>query len=105
VAEQVARQWGVISRAQLRAVGVASATVDYWVRAGRLRVVYRSVYEGIPITTVARTLLDRTPAAPGRAAPAASVLVWCRRTTLRQHDAGTGVTFGARSPTIDHCPG
>jgi hypothetical protein len=44
VAERVARQWGVISRAQLRAVGVAPATVDYWVRAGRLRVVYRSVY-------------------------------------------------------------
>jgi hypothetical protein len=44
VAECIERQWGVISRRQLRTVGVAPATVDYWVRAGRLRVVHRSVY-------------------------------------------------------------
>jgi Transcriptional regulator, AbiEi antitoxin/Protein of unknown function (DUF559) len=44
VAERVAGQWGVISRGQLRAAGVPAATVDYWVRAGRLRVVHRGVY-------------------------------------------------------------
>jgi very-short-patch-repair endonuclease len=44
VAERVARQWGVVSRAQLSAAGVAPTTVDYWVRAGRLRVLHRGVY-------------------------------------------------------------
>jgi hypothetical protein len=44
VAKRAARRWGVLSRAQLRALGVAPATVDYWVRAGRLAVVYRGVY-------------------------------------------------------------
>jgi Transcriptional regulator, AbiEi antitoxin len=44
VSEVAAGQWGVVSRAQLRRVGVALATVDYWVRAGRLHVVYRGVY-------------------------------------------------------------
>jgi len=44
VAEAAAGRWGVVSRAQLRAGGVALATVDYWVRAGRLRVVHRGVY-------------------------------------------------------------
>jgi hypothetical protein len=63
-----------------------------------------TIHEGIPITTVTSTLLDRIPAAPGRVAPAASVLLWCRRATLRQHSGATGVTFGARRPTIDHCP-
>jgi hypothetical protein len=44
VAERVERQWGVASRAQLRAAGLAPTTVDYWVRAGRLRVLHRGVY-------------------------------------------------------------
>jgi very-short-patch-repair endonuclease len=44
VAEVAAGQWGVLSRGQLRAGGVAPATVDYWVRAGRLHVVHRGVY-------------------------------------------------------------
>jgi very-short-patch-repair endonuclease len=44
VAERVAGQWGVASRAQLCAAGVAPTTVDHWVRAGRLRVLYRGVY-------------------------------------------------------------
>jgi very-short-patch-repair endonuclease len=34
----------VVSRRQLLAAGVAPATVDYWVRAGRLRVIHRGVY-------------------------------------------------------------
>jgi hypothetical protein len=34
----------VISRGQLRAASVAPATIDYWVRTGRLRVVHRGVY-------------------------------------------------------------
>ena len=44
VAERLAGQWGVISRAQLRAAGVAAATVDYWVRSGRLGLLHRGVY-------------------------------------------------------------
>jgi very-short-patch-repair endonuclease len=44
LAERLAGQWGVISRAQLGAVGVAAATVDYWVRSGRLAVLHRGVY-------------------------------------------------------------
>jgi hypothetical protein len=38
------RQWGVVSRRQLLALGVARAGVDTWVRRGRLRVVHRGVY-------------------------------------------------------------
>jgi hypothetical protein len=34
----------VVSRAQLCRAGVPAATADYWVRAGRLRVLYRGVY-------------------------------------------------------------
>jgi Transcriptional regulator, AbiEi antitoxin/Protein of unknown function (DUF559) len=44
VAERLAEQWGVISRAQLGEAGVAPATVDYWVRSGRLRSLHRGVY-------------------------------------------------------------
>jgi hypothetical protein len=44
VAKWASEHWGVISRAQLCGAGVAPATVDYWVRAGRLHVVYRGVY-------------------------------------------------------------
>jgi very-short-patch-repair endonuclease len=44
VAELAARQWGVLSRAQLRGVGVSPAAVDVWVRRSRLHVVYRGVY-------------------------------------------------------------
>ena len=44
MAERAARRWGVLSRAQLRALGAAPATVDYWVRSRRLDVVYRGVY-------------------------------------------------------------
>jgi very-short-patch-repair endonuclease len=44
VAERASKQWGVVSRAELRALGVAGATVDVWVRRGRLHVVHRGVY-------------------------------------------------------------
>jgi Transcriptional regulator, AbiEi antitoxin/Protein of unknown function (DUF559) len=44
VSERAAGQWGVLSRGQLRAAGVARATVDYWVQTGRLHVVHRGVY-------------------------------------------------------------
>ena len=44
VAELATAQWGVVSRAQLAELGVAGATVDYWVRAHRLHVVHRGVY-------------------------------------------------------------
>ncbi len=38
------RQWGVVSRAQLLAIGVAASAVDFWVRSRRLQVVHRGVY-------------------------------------------------------------
>jgi hypothetical protein len=44
VAELAARQWGVVSRAQLRRLAVPGATVDYWVATRRLLVVHRGVY-------------------------------------------------------------
>ena len=44
MAERAARRWGVLSRAQLRALGVAPATLDYWVQSRRLKGVYRGVY-------------------------------------------------------------
>jgi hypothetical protein len=44
VAELAARQWGVLSRAQLRGLGASPAAVDVWVRRNRLHVVYRGVY-------------------------------------------------------------
>ena len=37
-------RWGVVSRAQLVALGSSRAAVDTWVRRGRLRVVHRGVY-------------------------------------------------------------
>jgi hypothetical protein len=44
VADRAARRWGVLSRAQLSALGVAPATVDYWVQSRRLEVIHRGVY-------------------------------------------------------------
>ena len=44
MAARAAEQWGVVSRAQLRGAGIAPANVDYWVKAGRLRVMHRGVY-------------------------------------------------------------
>ena len=37
-------QWGVVSRAQLVALGISPATIDMWVRRGRLRGRHRGVY-------------------------------------------------------------
>jgi hypothetical protein len=44
VSELAGRQWGVVSRTQLRALGVSRHTADHWLRAGRLHRVYRGVY-------------------------------------------------------------
>jgi very-short-patch-repair endonuclease len=44
VGERASRQWGVVSRAQLADMEIAAATVDAWVRRGRLIVVHRGVY-------------------------------------------------------------
>jgi Protein of unknown function (DUF559)/Transcriptional regulator, AbiEi antitoxin len=44
VAELAGRQWGVVSRAQLVESGASAATIDHWVRQGRLHVVHRGVY-------------------------------------------------------------
>jgi predicted transcriptional regulator of viral defense system len=38
------RQWGVVSRTQLRELGVTAATVDVWLRRGRLLGLHRGVY-------------------------------------------------------------
>ena len=40
----VDRQWGVVSRRQLLALGVASGTISAWLAAGRLRPLHRGVY-------------------------------------------------------------
>ena len=40
----VDRQWGVVARRQLLALGVASGTVSAWLAAGRLRGLHRGVY-------------------------------------------------------------
>jgi hypothetical protein len=42
--ELAGRQWGVMSRAQLRALGVSRDTADHWLRAGRLHRVHQGVY-------------------------------------------------------------
>lgn len=44
VAEVARRQYGVISRTQLLSLGMASATVAEWLRAGHLHLVRRGVY-------------------------------------------------------------
>jgi hypothetical protein len=38
------RQWGVVSRAQLLALGASAAVVDVWVQRGRLHRVHQGVY-------------------------------------------------------------
>jgi hypothetical protein len=43
-AELVRRQWGVVTRAQLIALGKQSKGISQWVRSGRLRRLYRGVY-------------------------------------------------------------
>ena len=44
VAEVATAQWGVVARAQITALGVDPAAIDYWIRAERLHVVHRGVY-------------------------------------------------------------
>jgi predicted transcriptional regulator of viral defense system len=44
VSELAGRQWGVVSRTHLRALGVSRHTADHWLRAGRLHRVYQGVY-------------------------------------------------------------
>jgi very-short-patch-repair endonuclease len=39
-----AAQWGVVSRGQLRAVGLSRDLIDHWLRAGRLQPLHRGVY-------------------------------------------------------------
>ena len=66
IARVAARQHGVVSRAQLRALGLADSTIGARVAAGRLRI-HRTTglrdeevtaRYGIPVTTPARTILD-----------------------------------------------
>lgn len=44
VAELAGRQWGVVSRAQLRAAGVGVAAIEHRLRGGRLHRIHRGVY-------------------------------------------------------------
>jgi very-short-patch-repair endonuclease len=44
VAGRAAQQWGVVSRAQLRDLGVSRDAVDHWLRAARLQRLHRGVY-------------------------------------------------------------
>jgi putative AbiEi antitoxin of type IV toxin-antitoxin system len=71
--ELAERQWGFVSLGQLRALGFGDGAVAHRVRLGRLRRLHRARsldardttgHEGIPITTVARTLLDLATTEP-----------------------------------------
>jgi predicted transcriptional regulator of viral defense system/very-short-patch-repair endonuclease len=44
LAELAGRQWGVVSRGQLRALGISRGAVEHWLAVGRLHGVYRGVY-------------------------------------------------------------
>jgi very-short-patch-repair endonuclease len=44
LAEVAARQWGLVTRAQLTALGVGDSGVRDWVRTGRLHRLYRGIY-------------------------------------------------------------
>jgi hypothetical protein len=44
VAKLAQRQWGVLARSQLAALGVSRHTVDHWLRAGRLHRLHQGVY-------------------------------------------------------------
>jgi uncharacterized protein DUF559/putative AbiEi antitoxin of type IV toxin-antitoxin system len=44
VADLAGRQWGVVSRGQLRSLGLSRDTIDHWLRARRLQAVHRGVY-------------------------------------------------------------
>jgi very-short-patch-repair endonuclease len=44
LADLAARQWGVVTRAQLTALGVGDSGVRDWVQSGRLHRLYRGVY-------------------------------------------------------------
>jgi very-short-patch-repair endonuclease len=44
VAKLAQRQWGVLARRQLAALGVSRHTVDHWLRAGRLHRLHQGVY-------------------------------------------------------------
>ncbi len=44
VGRLAARQWGVVSRAQLQALGVSRGAIEHWLSVGRLQLLYRGVY-------------------------------------------------------------
>ena len=44
MSELAERQWGVVARRQLAALGVSRHTADHWLRAGRLHRVHHGVY-------------------------------------------------------------
>jgi hypothetical protein len=44
VSELAERQWGVVARRQLAALGISRHTADHWLRAGRLHRVHQGVY-------------------------------------------------------------
>jgi hypothetical protein len=44
VADVAARQWGVVDRGQLLALGVSRGALEHWLAVGRLHRVYRGVY-------------------------------------------------------------
>jgi hypothetical protein len=44
VARLASRQWGVVSRAQLLAMGLSRGALEHWLSVGRLQLLYRGVY-------------------------------------------------------------
>lgn len=85
-----ARQHGVVSRAQLRAVGFGAGAIDSRVRSKRLRVLHRGVY-------VLGSLVG--PLRPVRAAEMAAVLACGSRAVVSHESAASlwGITSARRA--------
>jgi very-short-patch-repair endonuclease len=82
------RQHGVVSRGQLRRLGVATTQIDHWVRDGRLRQVFRGAYllEAAPLTERGRI--------------SAAVLASEPRAVVSHRSAAFLLGIGERSPRI-----
>src|SRR3954447_21886465 len=44
IAQLAWRQWGIVTRVQLRALGLSDDEIDYRIAVGRLRLIHRGVY-------------------------------------------------------------
>jgi hypothetical protein len=72
------RQWGLVTRAQLKRSGFGDATISRWVRTGRLQRLYPRVYVvgHRVLTTEGRLVASLLYAGPGAALSHASAANW-----------------------------